>query len=160
AAATPTIKLAVEMMPSLAPSTAARNQPMRLMRGLSGCRRRRVMSHSVNPLRVGTVASAASTAPVPVKMVICILLCSAVRAADSLPPATLRPDLLRPSGLLTPLTSSPEIFVSDDRFNYSDCRPKVPARRIAVDANGRRRHEISLFDCSHYRKRQISALGH
>ena len=32
AAATPTIKLAVEMMPSLAPSTAARNQPMRLMR--------------------------------------------------------------------------------------------------------------------------------
>jgi hypothetical protein len=29
AAATPTIKLAVEMMPSLAPSTAARNHPMR-----------------------------------------------------------------------------------------------------------------------------------
>ena len=32
AAATPTIKLAVEMMPSLAPSTAALNQPMRLTR--------------------------------------------------------------------------------------------------------------------------------
>ena len=29
AAATPTIRLAVEMTPSLAPSTAARNQPMR-----------------------------------------------------------------------------------------------------------------------------------
>ena len=36
AAATPTIKLAVEMMPSLAPSTAALNHPMRLTRWLSG----------------------------------------------------------------------------------------------------------------------------
>ena len=43
AAATPTIKLAVEMMPSLAPSTAALNHPMRLTRWLSGCRRRRLM---------------------------------------------------------------------------------------------------------------------
>jgi len=32
AAATPTIKLAVERMPSLAPSTAARSQPMRFTR--------------------------------------------------------------------------------------------------------------------------------
>jgi hypothetical protein len=30
AAATPTIRLAVEMIPSLAPRTAARSQPMRL----------------------------------------------------------------------------------------------------------------------------------
>ena len=42
AAATPTIKLAVEMMPSLAPSTAALNHPMRSTRWVSGCRRRRL----------------------------------------------------------------------------------------------------------------------
>jgi hypothetical protein len=46
------------------------------------------MSHSVNPVRLGTVAFAASTALVPVKVVICILLCGAVRAADYLPAAT------------------------------------------------------------------------
>ena len=38
AAATPTIRLAVERMPSLAPSTAARSQPMRATRWLSGGR--------------------------------------------------------------------------------------------------------------------------
>lgn len=38
AAATPTIRLAVETMPSLAPSTAARSQPMRETKWLSGCR--------------------------------------------------------------------------------------------------------------------------
>lgn len=36
AAATPTIRLAVETIPSLAPRTAARNQPMRETRWLSG----------------------------------------------------------------------------------------------------------------------------
>src|SRR5262245_51774638 len=36
AAATPTIRLEVEMMPSFAPSTAARNQPMRSVRCGSG----------------------------------------------------------------------------------------------------------------------------
>jgi hypothetical protein len=36
AAVTPTIRLAVERMPSLAPSTAARNQPMRLTKWLTG----------------------------------------------------------------------------------------------------------------------------
>jgi hypothetical protein len=36
ASATPTIKLAVEIMPSLAPSTAARSQPTRLIRWFSG----------------------------------------------------------------------------------------------------------------------------
>jgi len=35
AAATPSIRLAVETMPSLAPSTAARSQPMLLVRCLS-----------------------------------------------------------------------------------------------------------------------------
>src|SRR6478672_3582481 len=43
AAATPTIKLAVETIPSLAPSTAALNHPMRSTRWFSGCRRRRLM---------------------------------------------------------------------------------------------------------------------
>src|SRR5262245_34366604 len=43
AAATPTIRLAVETMPSLAPSTAALSQPMRVMLWRSGCARRRVM---------------------------------------------------------------------------------------------------------------------
>ena len=43
AEATPTMRLAVEMMPSLAPRTAALNQPMRSMRWLSGCWRRRRM---------------------------------------------------------------------------------------------------------------------
>ena len=38
AAATPTSRLAVETMPSLAPSTAARSQPMREVRCLSMCR--------------------------------------------------------------------------------------------------------------------------
>ena len=37
-AATPTIKLAVETMPSFAPSTAARRQPIRSTRWRSGCR--------------------------------------------------------------------------------------------------------------------------
>jgi hypothetical protein len=37
AAATPTIKLAVETIPSLAPRTAARSQPMRCVRWFSGC---------------------------------------------------------------------------------------------------------------------------
>ena|GEM_PF-5972304 len=36
-AATPTTKLAVEIMPSLAPRTAARNQPMRCVRCYSRC---------------------------------------------------------------------------------------------------------------------------
>ena len=36
AAATPTIRLAVERMPSLAPSTAALNHPIRLTKWLSG----------------------------------------------------------------------------------------------------------------------------
>src|SRR4249919_797846 len=43
AAATPTIKLAVETIPSLAPSTAARSHPMRSTRWYSGCRRRRLI---------------------------------------------------------------------------------------------------------------------
>jgi hypothetical protein len=37
AAATPSTRLAVDTMPSLAPSTAARNQPMRSLRWRSGC---------------------------------------------------------------------------------------------------------------------------
>src|SRR6185437_13303608 len=44
AAATPTIKLAVETMPSLAPSTAARSHPIRSTRWYSGCRRRRLIN--------------------------------------------------------------------------------------------------------------------
>jgi hypothetical protein len=40
AAATPTSKLAVETIPSLAPSTAARSQPMRSVRCCSRCRER------------------------------------------------------------------------------------------------------------------------
>jgi hypothetical protein len=43
AAATPTIKLAVETIPSLAPSTAARSHPIRPTRWCSGCRRRRLI---------------------------------------------------------------------------------------------------------------------
>jgi hypothetical protein len=46
AAATPTIKLAVERMPSLAPSTAALNQPMRSTKWLSGSCRRRLNDRS------------------------------------------------------------------------------------------------------------------
>ena len=45
-AATPTIKLAVEMMPSLAPSTAALIHPMRPRRWCSECSRRRLMRPS------------------------------------------------------------------------------------------------------------------
>src|SRR5271165_4238523 len=45
-AATPTIRLAIEMMPSLAPSTAARNHPVRPTRWFSGRTRGRLMSFS------------------------------------------------------------------------------------------------------------------
>src|SRR6185437_12174316 len=41
AAATPTIRLAVETMPSLAPNTAALNHPIRETRWVSPCMRRR-----------------------------------------------------------------------------------------------------------------------
>ena len=52
AAATPTIRLAVETIPSLAPSTAARSQPMRATRWLSECRdRERITAASCPTLR-------------------------------------------------------------------------------------------------------------
>ena len=46
AAATPTIRLAVETMPSLAPSTAARSQPMRSTLWFSPCTRSLLMMSS------------------------------------------------------------------------------------------------------------------
>ena len=49
AAATPTIRLAVETMPSLAPSTAARSQPMRDTRWFSACRRLKVSEIPSSP---------------------------------------------------------------------------------------------------------------
>ncbi|KAG1530395.1 hypothetical protein G6F50_017344 [Rhizopus delemar] len=51
AAATPVIRLAVETMPSLAPSTAARSQPTRSERCSSGCREWRLMAVSVRGSR-------------------------------------------------------------------------------------------------------------
>src|ERR1035437_3625541 len=45
AAATPAIKLAVEMMPSLAPRTAARIHPMRPTRCFSGCMRKPLIQY-------------------------------------------------------------------------------------------------------------------
>ena len=47
AAATPTRRLAVEMIPSLAPRTAARSHPMRATRWLSGCACRRLIGRPV-----------------------------------------------------------------------------------------------------------------
>ena len=43
---------AVERMPSLAPSTAALNHPMRLTRCCSGCSRRRLIRRSVGQIKV------------------------------------------------------------------------------------------------------------
>jgi hypothetical protein len=50
AAATPTIRLAVETMPSLAPSTAALNHPMRATRWFSGSWQRRLVLHPVSQI--------------------------------------------------------------------------------------------------------------
>src|SRR6187200_1162902 len=47
AAATPTIKLAVDTMPSFAPRTAARSQPIRCVRCCSGCRMSGIKHHTV-----------------------------------------------------------------------------------------------------------------
>jgi hypothetical protein len=49
AAATPTIKLAVDRMPSLAPSTAALNHPMRMTKWLSGSGRIRCSCSGLKP---------------------------------------------------------------------------------------------------------------
>src|SRR5690349_17456633 len=51
AAATPSTRLAVETIPSLAPSTAARNQPTRWVRWRSRCNRRMVSSRSIEAQR-------------------------------------------------------------------------------------------------------------
>jgi len=51
AAETPTIKLAVERMPSLAPSTAALNHPMRLTKWFSGFGGTRRIRHSARQIK-------------------------------------------------------------------------------------------------------------
>src|SRR5512143_973418 len=67
AAATPMIRLAVDTMPSLAPRTAARNQPMRCVLCISTCLMRSSLLAASN--RVGSLAPEVVAAGTPLQAV-------------------------------------------------------------------------------------------